>query len=221
MMQSVRKGVPVMLWGGTASRARVAGPYMHPHEFQPAEIDDALLARMRRADGHCDAAGALASAATLFGAAVATPAPSGVAGAVATASAQVVVHLAPGSDRCLMVRCRLSALMPHVICSQNCWPATLMPFTNDRCTRIGWVASGSERRLLATGCGAEGQSRTVGELGSAQDARGSAVAGPCQRAAGRAWRAPHAGGACRAGRSRGEGPPGAAAHSRRRRSCCR
>ena len=117
---------------------------MHPHEFQPTEIDDALLARMRKSDGHCDAAGALASAATLFDAVVSTPAPSGAAGAVATASAQVVVHLAPSSDRlqqCLMMRCLPSALMPNAICLQKCWPATLMPFTNDLCTHTGWVAS--------------------------------------------------------------------------------
>ena len=84
----------------------MAGPYEHPHVFQPAEVDDELLARMRKADGRCDAVGALASAAKLFntsappsGAVAAAGAALG--GAAAAAASQVALPFCEAVCSCL------------------------------------------------------------------------------------------------------------------------
>jgi len=82
--------VPSLALSGREAQSkqrRRAGPYYHPHTFQPGEIDGALLTRMRKADGgHCNAAGALASAAGLFGGAAAPAAAQGAAGGAAAAA---------------------------------------------------------------------------------------------------------------------------------------
>lgn len=66
--------------------------------YQPAEIDDELLSRMRKADGHCNAVGALASATELFNVSASPSGAVAAAGAaLGGAAAAAASQVAPSS----------------------------------------------------------------------------------------------------------------------------